>query len=138
MSKKSRRKGASFELGCCKLIKDEFGIEVRRNLEQYQVKDMGDIMLDPFLIECKRYAAQGANWFKDDWWEQVKRSSQNQYIPVLIYRYDRQPIRVTLPVVAINSEWDSEAHGFSFNENALRPVVMDWDTAAMIMREWLK
>jgi len=137
MSKKSRTKGAAFEREVCKLIKDEFGLDVRRNLEQYQVKDMGDIMLDPFLIECKRYASAGANWFRPDWWEQVKRSSQNEYIPVLIYKYDRQDIRVVLPVVAFNADFDTESHGFTFNDNALRPVVTDWETGAMIMREWM-
>ena len=133
----SRQKGAAFERDVCKLIKEEFSIDVKRNLEQYQTKDMGDIMLNPFLIECKKYAQQGANWFKTDWWEQVKRASQNEYIPVLVYKYDRQPIRVVLPLVAINPDFEPDSFGFSFCENALRPVVTDWDTAAMVMREWL-
>jgi hypothetical protein len=77
----SRVKGHKFENDVCKLIGLEFSISVRRNLEQTR-EGGGDIMLNPFLIECKRYAQQGSNWFKDDWWEQVKRASQNEFIPI--------------------------------------------------------
>ena len=132
----SRVKGHKFENDVCKLIGSEFSIDVRRNLEQTR-EGGGDIMLNPFLVECKRYAQHGANWFRDDWWEQVKRASQNEFIPVLVYKYDRQPIRVVLPLVAINPDFEPDSFGFSFCENALRPVVTDWDTAAMVMREWL-
>ena len=132
----SRVKGHKFENDVCKLIGLEFSISVRRNLEQTR-EGGGDIMLNPFLIECKRYAQQGSNWFKDDWWEQVKRASQNEFIPILVYKYDRQPIRVVLPLVAVNPDFEPDNFGFSFCENALRPVVTDWDTAAMVMREWL-
>jgi len=132
----SRVKGHKFENDVCKLIGLEFSISVRRNLEQTR-EGGGDIMLNPFLIECKRYAQQGSNWFKDDWWEQVKRASQNEFIPILVYKYDRQPIRVVLPLVAVNPDFEPDNFGFSFCENALRPVVADWDTAAMVMREWL-
>ena len=138
----SRQKGAAFERDVCKRIWEAFNIDVGRNLGQYQVKDMGDIMLKPCLVECKRYAQQGSNCFRDDWWEQVKRSSQNDYMPVLIYKYDRQPIRVVLPLVAINPDFEPDhflmfVEGFEYCQDALRPVVMDWDTASMIMREWL-
>jgi len=47
MSKLSRNKGATFERELCKIIFEELGVEVRRNLSQYQEKDLGDIMLDP-------------------------------------------------------------------------------------------
>ena len=132
----SRQKGAAFERSICKLTEESFGISVQRNLEQTR-SGGGDIMLNPFLVECKRYAQQGSNWFKDDWWEQVKRASQNEFIPILVYKYDRQPIRVVLPLVAVNPDFEPDNFGFSFCENALRPVVTDWDTAAMVMREWL-
>ncbi len=137
----SRQKGAAFERDVCKMIGEAFNISVKRNLEQTRAGG-ADIELKPFLVECKRYAQQGSNWFKDDWWEQVKRSSQNDYMPVLIYKYDRQPIRVVLPLVTINPDFEPEhmlmfVEGFEYSQDALRPVVMDWDTAAMIMREWL-
>ena len=67
----------------------------------------------------------------------MKRASQNEFIPILVYKYDRQPIRVVLPLVAVNPDFEPDNFGFSFCENALRPVVTDWDTAAMVMREWL-
>jgi hypothetical protein len=132
----SRVKGHKFENDVCKMIGEAFNISVKRNLEQTRAGG-ADIELKPFLVECKRYAQQGSNWFKDDWWEQVKRASQNEFIPILVYKYDRQPIRVVLPLVAVNPDFEPDNFGFSFCENALRPVVTDWDTAAMVMREWL-
>ena len=132
----SRVKGHKFENDVCKMIGEAFNISVKRNLEQTRAGG-ADIELKPFLVECKRYAQQGSNWFRDDWWEQVKRASQNEFIPILVYKYDRQPIRVVLPLVAVNPDFEPDNFGFSFCENALRPVVTDWDSAAMVMREWL-
>ena len=37
----------------------------------------------------------------------------------------------------MNPDFEPDNFGFSFCENALRPVVTDWDTAVMVMREWL-
>lgn len=91
----SRNKGAAFEREVCSWIFDEFGVKVRRNLTQYQQADLADIELPPFVIECKRYGS--GNWHKPDWWDQVCRASEGS-IPLLIYRYDRQPTRMVLPL----------------------------------------
>ena len=94
-----RNKGAAFEREVCSWIFDEFGVRVRRNLEQYQVVDLADIEMPPFTIECKRYGS--GNWHKPDWWEQVCRAARDDGIPLLIYRYDRQPTRIVLPLHVI-------------------------------------
>ena len=88
MSKKSRNKGANFEREICNLIADQLGYEVKRNLDQYQVKECCDIELaDIFAIECKRYAAAAGGWFQKDWWEQAKRSAElANLVPCLFYR----------------------------------------------------
>ena len=138
MSKKSRTKGATFENAVCRAIKDELGLDVRRNLSQYQESDLGDIELEPFLIECKRYAS--GNWFQKPWWEQTKTAAAKQnMIPVLIWKYDRQPVRVTVPMYMINSEWAVDSGQFSWpvEGNAMYPMTCELEVGMSLMREWL-
>jgi len=100
----SRNKGASFEREVAKHLnilfeKEDIDITVRRNLEQYQVKDQGDLQLPKHTIECKRYA--DGNWYKDSWWEQVIKSCGDT-TPILIWKYNHQPIRVCVPMYYLN------------------------------------
>jgi hypothetical protein len=102
----SRNKGAVFERHIAKLLNDFFessGIDFKckRNLEQYQEKDLGDLNIPNHVIECKRYAV--GNWYKEDWWRQVVGSSEGK-IPVLIWKYNHQPIRVCIPRHVLTSE----------------------------------
>jgi len=141
MSKKSRDKGRNFEYECINLIADQLGYECKRNLDQYQTKECCDIELGQlFAIECKRYAASAGGWFQPAWWEQAKRSAAlANLVPCLFYRYDRQPLRIVLPIYAINSEYamDSSQYDWPRDGNACSPVVMDEQTGLMVMREWL-
>lgn len=53
MSKTSRTKGAGGEREFCKLLRDEFGFDARRNLGQ--ARDSGnDVHAGPFHFEVKR------------------------------------------------------------------------------------
>ena len=141
MSKMARSKGANFEREICKLIHDELGYDVKRNLDQYQAKEQCDIELaDLFAIECKRYASAVGGWFQPDWWKQAERSATLcNMIPCLIWKYDRQPIRMALPIYSINSDYamDSSQYDWPREGNACKPLVMDVETGFMIMREWL-
>ena len=106
----SRNKGASFEREVAKLINaffDEinYDYKVKRNLEQYQEKDLGDLNIPNHTIECKRYAS--GSWYKEDWWSQVCESCGDT-IPVLIWKYNHQPIRVCVPLWAMSSEWGTD------------------------------
>jgi hypothetical protein len=63
----SRNKGASFERDIASRLNSFFekqGIDykVKRNLEQYQEKDLGDLNIPKHTIECKRYNT--GNWYK--------------------------------------------------------------------------
>jgi len=96
----SRHKGASFEREVAihlNVFFESIGVplKVKRNLEQYQEKDLGDLNVPNHTIECKRYA--NGNWYKEEWWQQVVNSCGST-IPVLIWKYNRQPIRVCLPM----------------------------------------
>jgi hypothetical protein len=100
----SRTKGAAFERDIAKRLNiffEENGIDfkAKRNLEQYQEKDLGDLDIPNHIIECKRYAS--GNWYKDEWWLQVCDSCGEDNIPVLIWKYNHQPIRVCVPLWSI-------------------------------------
>jgi Holliday junction resolvase len=140
----SRTKGATAERKLVQMLKDSVGDivdcdSIKRNLDQYQKKDCTDIILgEIFAVECKHY--KSGNWYKEDWWLQAQVSAKLlNMIPVLVWRYDRQPFRVTLPIYAVNREFalDDDLHDFPREGNAIAPVTMDFDTAVMVMREWL-
>jgi len=103
-----RQKGAAFEREVIALIRDHLGFDdVKRDLEQYRQKDRGDIMGVPgWVIECKRYAnTRGSSGgYRPEWWEQaVAAANAVCSEPVLIYKYDRQPIRCVVFLSSINS-----------------------------------
>ena len=96
----SRNKGASFERDIASRLNiffEKTGVDfkVKRNLEQYQEKDLGDLDIPNHTIECKRYNT--GNWYKEVWWEQVLKACGSN-IPVLIWKYNHQPIRVCIPM----------------------------------------
>ena len=107
----SRNKGAAFERHVARLLNEFFKnnnieFKCKRNLEQYQEKELGDLNIPNHVIECKRYAS--GNWYKDSWWQQVVTSAEGK-IPVLVWKYNRQPIRVCIPRhVLTNYYWEIE------------------------------
>ena len=97
----SRNKGLRFELSICSLIDMDLGIKLHRNLEQSRTADHGDLISSdpswPFCIECKRYATGYLP--KNEWWQQVCTASDLvRKIPILVYKFDRLPIRVRVPI----------------------------------------
>lgn len=101
----SRTKGAAFEREVAKLLLLELGITFKRDLRQYQEADHGDLIPDdpafPFELELKRYA-HGPISGTDKWWQQVTTAANKTgKRPALIYRYDRQPIRVVVELQGI-------------------------------------
>lgn len=106
----SRTKGASYERKVVGILNDFFlqndlDVSCKRNLDQYQTKGMCDIVIPNHAIECKHHK-QG-NWYKQEWWDQVCESSQGR-IPVLVFKFNRVPTRVAIPLYAINTDWDSD------------------------------
>jgi hypothetical protein len=106
----SRQKGAAFERHISKFLNDLLearGKErsVKRNLEQYQTKGMADLYFEHFAIECKRYKERkGENWPIDKWWRQAMDAAGDKYVPILIYKYDRQEIKAVIPLAYLNPE----------------------------------
>ena len=106
----SRNKGAAFERDIAKILNEFFieeGIDyqTKRNLDQYQQKDQCDLDMPYFAIECKFY--KEGDLLKPACWNQVCKSSDGK-IPALIYKFNRRPIRVCVPLSAINLDWEQD------------------------------
>ena len=126
MSASARRKGHQFERDIVNKLKDELGVECSRILDQYREGELGDIDLDPFVIECKRYACKFDP--PEAWWEQAWRAGEHMgRIPVLVWKFDRRPIKVRFPL-SLLGDYPREKN---------YTATTDWDTAVMIMREEL-
>ena len=101
----SRAKGAAFERQIAQMLFLELGISFKRDLRQYQESEHGDLIPDnpafPFELELKKYKAGPING-PDKWWQQVTAAAaKTNKRPALIYRYDRQPIRVVIELHGI-------------------------------------
>jgi hypothetical protein len=104
----SRNKGASFERIVARALFDELGIEFKRDLRQYQQAEYGDLVTDdpawPYLLELKRYAT-GPIGGQEAWWKQAETAAIRANLrPVLIYKYDRQPIRCVLMLMDVKAD----------------------------------
>tara|TARA_Y100000590_G_scaffold48522_2_gene51411 strand:+ start:613 stop:1023 length:411 start_codon:yes stop_codon:yes gene_type:complete len=105
----SRNKGASFEREIGNLLTSDLGLKnsIRRILEQTREKHLPDLMLGRWHIECKRYGT-GAEPL-EAWWQQVLDSTSEDGIPALVYKFNRRPIKVRLPLWAINPSLDNNS-----------------------------
>ena len=112
MSALSRTKGATFERAIVKEINSFFESEgipysCKRNLDQYQIADLTDIDIPFHAVECKHYKEGWA--YKPEWLKQTIAAA-GEKIPVLIFRYNRKPIQVCLPMHAITPEWEVDPY----------------------------
>jgi len=122
-----RVKGANFERELAKMIYDELGVQTKRDLEQYRASDHGDLIgLDGWTIEAKRYAHNAGGNFKPEWWAQVTSAANvTATEPVLIFKYDRQPIKCVVLLSSINGE-------FAGKDNV---ATISFPTWCMLVRE---
>ena len=95
MSINSRNKGAAFERQIANALIEDLNLKnpVKRFLEQTRTKELPDLMLGRWCIECKAYGS-GAEP-RPDWWEQVLSSSKAENLkPALVYKFNNRPIKV--------------------------------------------
>lgn len=105
----SRNKGSAFERAVAIELELLTGVKFQRDLEQYRAADHGDLIPSdpawPFVVECKAYAA--GTGCKPEWKAQATKAAEaTRRLPCVIYKYDRRPIRVAMPMAAI-----AAAHG---------------------------
>ena len=105
MSINSRNKGAAFERQIANALIEDLNLQnpVKRILEQSRTKELPDLMLGTWCIECKAYGA-GAEP-RPDWWDQVLASSSAQGLkPALVYKFNNRPIKVRVLANSINNK----------------------------------
>lgn len=112
MGARSRNKGANGERELARLLSDELGMEVTRNLLQSREGGHDLDGVPGWCLEVKR-RAKAAEGDKRQWWEQARAASVEMLIrnggsanPAVLYREDRREWRalVGLPTIAYPSE----------------------------------
>lgn len=83
MGKMQRNKGAGFERDIVNDLRSVLGIDIGRNLSQTRDSG-GDIVLDRFVIECKRRASIAVY----DWMKQCENSCEDNQKPIVVCRAD--------------------------------------------------
>jgi Holliday junction resolvase len=83
MGKAQRNKGHGYEREIVNDLKDTFGIDARRNLTQTRDSG-GDILLEGYLIECKRRKRIAIY----EWMEQAVNSCNADQKPIVVCRAD--------------------------------------------------
>ena len=105
MSINSRNKGAAFERQIAKALIEDLNLKnpVKRILEQTRTKELPDLMLGTWCIECKAYGT-GAEP-RPHWWDQVLTSSnQHNLKPALVYKFNNRPIKVRILASSLNKD----------------------------------
>ena len=122
----SRNKGASFEREVANLLTKDLGLKknIRRILEQTREKHLPDLMIGRWYLECKRYGSGAAPL--EAWWQQVLDATKEKGIPALVYKFDRRPIKVRVPIGSINPDLHIDS---PFNADLL------WDDFIFLLKE---
>lgn len=122
----NRNRGAAAERELARWIKDELGVDVSRNLKQYQRTQEGDLTpLGPLILEVKYHARLNVR----SWWEQaVRQAKAAGLVPVLAYKVARKGWRFVLPYADNGFDWSS-SYEFTMD---VGPACF-----AMIAREYL-
>tara|TARA_R100001086_G_scaffold244800_1_gene174980 strand:+ start:533 stop:958 length:426 start_codon:yes stop_codon:yes gene_type:complete len=104
----SRQKGAQFERAIVRQLNEFFEdnglahVKCQRNLDQYQTANQCDIEIPGHSVECKAY--KSGWWFAPAWWEQVCQSVDCE-TPVLVWKFNNKPVRVTVPLHYMNENF---------------------------------
>lgn len=91
----SRTKGAAGEREVARILQDQLGIELTRNLDQTRDGGYDLLGLPGWAIEVKRYKTAGKAE-RQAWWKQAVEQAGEDLQPVVIYRLDRQGWRVMM------------------------------------------
>jgi hypothetical protein len=84
-----------------------------------------DLNIPHHAVECKFY--KEGDWLKSAWWQQVCASSGDD-IPVLIFKFNRKPVRVCIPLYAVNYGWPKD------NDKVCILSMDDW--LAVLQKNW--
>lgn len=110
MSATQRRKGAAGERELARLLTEELGVDIWRNLEQVRSGGADLLGLACWSIEVKRQERLAL----PTWWRQACAEA-GEYLPVLAYRQSRRPWRFRLPLEivmdpSVERDWITRPH----------------------------
>jgi len=103
VSMNSRNKGHKFEREVVNLIRDNLGIDAKRNLMQTAEGGFDVLGVPGWAVECKRYAVAKPADIKRFWLQACEQSEQGEQ-PVLIMKQDRKPIQVFIKWQGVGSD----------------------------------
>ena len=105
--KMSRTKGAAAERELFKILSDELGFVVRRNVDQTRAGGADGIEINGIAVEVKRREALSI----PAWWRQTcKQAEALGRLPILFYRQSRKPWSVVIP--KSQSDWQEVRSDF--------------------------
>jgi hypothetical protein len=94
--RRSRNKGARGELELCRLLSEELGIEIRRNIGQARSGGADCLELQGFAIEVKRCEQLR----KPTWWGQAVEQGQRAGAePMVFFRRNGEPWQALIRTV---------------------------------------
>lgn len=108
----SREKGAFAEREFSRLLEEQLGVRLVRNLEQsrnggHDLEPVGDdaaaAALRRFAIEVKRHATITPSKLAEFWAQAEEQAGRASRVPALAFRADRQAWAVLVPLCAINA-----------------------------------
>jgi len=98
MSMMQKRKGRLGEQELARLLRDELGDQVTRNLQQSR-EGGADLEGTPFVLEVKRAKTPKVL----EWWRQACAQAQTANgVPALVYRIDHKEWMAVLPLGAVH------------------------------------
>lgn len=108
MGAMQRRKGAAAEREVCKMLRDELGIDAKRNLSQ--TREGGHDLLNVlgYAVEVKHHARVNV---KAAWQQACEQAKRVGLVPALFYKENFKGWRVRLPdpsVWAAEQNWREE------------------------------
>lgn len=92
MSAMQRRKGAAAECELLKLLGEELGVSLSRNIQQTRSGGADCLELKGFAVEIKRQEALS----RPTWWKQAVRQAEGIGEPIVFYRRSREPWRALI------------------------------------------
>ncbi|MEK9649540.1 MAG: hypothetical protein VW146_01175 [Gammaproteobacteria bacterium] len=124
MAINSRTKGANFEREIGNLLQDALNLKnpVRRILEQTRTKELPDLKLGRWCLECKRYGTGSEPL--EEWWEQVANATGEKEFSALVYKFNRRPIKVRISAATLNPNLSSNIK-----------IDLLWDDFLEVLRE---
>ena len=123
MSASQRNKGNAGERELFKLLSDELGFIVKRNLSQTRGGGADCIEIPGWSVECKRQEKLNLNYWFSQTWNQCRGGEK----PMLFYRQSRQPWRAMMFLGHVNENYGLSTY----------TVILSFEAACMLIRETL-